>query len=114
MTRVLMTNRLSGPQQQTNGAARFRTQAGEFILRQQSLGLHLRPHRRRSRAFWIIKDACHLVIATFDDLEDVQVTLMKTPGVVVFDAFDLDKHTFAEAFERQRMQAPEELSSRLP
>ena len=41
--------------------------------------------------------------------QNVQVALMKTPGVVMLDAFDLGKHTFAEAFERERMQAPQYL-----
>jgi hypothetical protein len=34
---------------------------------------------------------------------------MKTPGVVMLDAFDLAKHTCTEAFERERMQAPQNL-----
>jgi hypothetical protein len=92
--------------QQFNGTARFWAQAEVFILHQQSLGAHLRQHPQRIRALQIIEDVCHLSITALDDLEDVQVALMKTSGVVMLDAFDLGKHTFAEAFERERMQAP--------
>jgi hypothetical protein len=62
-------------------------------------------HRQCARAFQIVKDACHFSIATFDDLEDVQVALMKISSVVILDTSDLGKHARAEAFERDRMQA---------
>jgi hypothetical protein len=49
------------------------------------------------------------LVTPFDDLKDVQVTLMKAPRIVMSDAFDFGKHTFAEAFEREWMQAPQNL-----
>jgi hypothetical protein len=42
-----------------------------------------------------------------DDLEDIQVALMRIPSVIIHDTSDLGKHTPAKAFERDRMQAPQ-------
>ncbi len=103
---------LSVSPEQINDTACFRTHTGELIVRQQSCRAHLCEHRQPTRAFQIVKDAGHFSITTFDDLEDVQVALMKIPSVVIFDISDLGKHTLAEAFECDRMQALQNLPVR--
>jgi hypothetical protein len=58
---------------------------------------------------WIIEYACHFAVAQFDDLEDIEVALMRTLGAVVCHALNLGKHLFAVAFERERVHAPKHL-----
>src|SRR5689334_5157273 len=52
----------SGAQHHLNGAPRLRTQAGEFLLREQALTVHLRQHEQSLRAPWIVEDARDLPI----------------------------------------------------
>src|SRR5208337_118826 len=81
-----------GAQQQFDGTARFRTQAGEFILREQFSRANPGQHRQSIGALWIIEYACHFTVALFDDLEDIEVALMGALGAVVCHAHDPGKH----------------------
>jgi hypothetical protein len=61
------------------------------------------------RALRVIEDPCHLSVALFDDLVDIEVALMSALAPVVHDTLDLGKHSFAVAFERERVHPPQDL-----
>ena len=84
--------------QQFDGAARFRTQTGEFLFRQQSVRANPGQHRQCTRALWVIEDSRH-----------IEVALVSALGAVVRHTFDLGKYAFTVAFERERVHAPQHL-----
>ena len=92
-------------EQHFDDTARFRTQTGELLFRQQPLRPDPGQHRQPLRAFRIIKEACNVSIAPAEDLIDVEVPLVGAAGLIVGDTLDFGKHTFTEPFERERMQA---------
>jgi hypothetical protein len=47
------------------------------------------------------------VIIFFDQSKDLEIARMVTFRVIARDATDLGKDTLAEAFERERVQAPQ-------
>ena len=61
------------------------------------------------RTLRIIEEASDVAIALLNDLEDVDVALMGALRSVLRDLFDFRKRALAEAFERERMQAPQHL-----
>jgi hypothetical protein len=79
------------------------------MLREQSIRAYPGQHRQRIRALRVIEDPCHLSVALFDDLVDIEVALMSALAPVVRDTLDLGKHSFAVAFERERVHPPQDL-----
>src|SRR5580698_814259 len=59
------------------------------------------------RAPRIVEETRHLSITLLENPEDLEVARMATRRAIVRDAIDLGKDTLAEAFERQRMHAPQ-------
>lgn len=90
-----------------DGAAHLRTQAGEFLFRQQSVSMNLGLHQR-APASQIIEDARHLSIALLDDLEAIKVALMSAV-TTMHHSLNLDECSLAEAFNRERVQTHQDL-----
>src|ERR1017187_705197 len=59
------------------------------------------------RAPRIVEETRHLPITLLENPEDLKVARMVTRRAIVRDAVDLGKDTLAEAFERERMCAPQ-------
>ncbi|HKN58375.1 MAG TPA: hypothetical protein VJV97_05960 [Gemmatimonadaceae bacterium] len=59
------------------------------------------------RAPRIVEEARYLPITLMDNPEDLEVVRMVTLRAIAQDAVDLGKDTLAEAFERERMYAPQ-------
>src|SRR5580692_10883894 len=59
------------------------------------------------RAPRILEETRYLPITLLDNPEDLEVARMVTRRAIARDAVDLRKDTLAEAFERERMHAPQ-------
>src|SRR5580700_9281651 len=59
------------------------------------------------RAPRIVEETRHLPITLLENPEDLEVARMVTRRAIARDAVDLGKDTLAEAFERERMHAPQ-------
>src|ERR1700724_1381584 len=59
------------------------------------------------RAPRIVEETRHLLITLLENPEDLEVARMVTRRAIARDAVDLGKDTLAEAFERERMHAPQ-------
>src|SRR6266705_7169177 len=59
------------------------------------------------RAPRIVEETRHLAITLLENPEDLEVARMVTRRAIARDAADLGKDTLAEAFERERMHAPQ-------
>ena len=55
----------------------------------------------------IVEETRYLPITMFDNFEDLDVARMVTLRAIARDAVDLGKDRLAEAFERERMHAPQ-------
>src|SRR5260370_28262759 len=59
------------------------------------------------RAPRIVEETRHLAITLLENPEDLEVARMVTRRGIAREAVDLGKNTLAEAFERERMHAPQ-------
>ena len=59
------------------------------------------------RAPRVVEETRYLPITLLDNPEDLEVARMVTLRAIARDAVDLGKDTLAEAFERERMHAPQ-------
>src|SRR6267154_3761501 len=64
------------------------------------------------RAPRIVEETRHLPITLLENPEDLEVASMVIRRAIAQDAVDLGKDTLAEAFERERMHAPQQFPIR--